>query len=63
MATFHLDREALQWHQWYSKTHLDPSWDEFTQKLLIHFGPSEYEDFTRALTKLCQITTVKEYQN
>ena len=39
------------------------SWDEFTQQLLIHFGPSDYEDFTRALTKLRQTTIVKEYQN
>ena len=63
MATFHLDREALQWHQWYSKTHPTPSWDEFIQQLLIHFGPSDYEDFTGALTKLHQTTIFKEYQN
>jgi len=63
MATFHLDHEALQWNQWYSKTHPNPSWDEFTQKLLIHFGSSEYEDFKGALTKLHQTTTVKENQN
>ena len=37
--------------------------DEFTQQLLVHFGPSDYEDFTRALTKLRQITIIKEYHN
>ena len=30
---------------------------------MIHFGTSEYEDFTGALTKLHQTTIVKEYQN
>ena len=30
---------------------------------MIHFGPSDYEDFTGALTKLHQTTIVKEYQN
>ena len=29
---------------------------------LHRFGPSAFDDFTRALTKLCQISTVKEYQ-
>ena len=43
--------------------HRAPSWDEFTQQLLIHFGLSDYEDFTGALAKLHQTIIVKEYQN
>ena len=30
---------------------------------MVHFGPNDHEDFTRALTKLHQTIIVKEYQN
>ena len=37
-------------------------WEEFTQALCVRFGPSDYEDFDEALTKVRQIGTVREYQ-
>jgi len=35
---------------------------DFTNNLLIRFSPSEFEDFTSTLIKLCQKMTMQEYQ-
>ena len=35
---------------------------EFTKALLLHFGPTNYEDPSKALIRLKQITTVSVYQ-
>ena len=52
LASFHLEHEALQWFRWYIKAHAEPNWTEFSQLLLQRFGPSAFDDFTGALTKL-----------
>ena len=57
-----MEQEALQWYHWYIKAHEEPKWPDFFQLLLHRFGPSAFDDFTGALTKLRQIGTVKEYQ-
>ena len=62
LASFHLEQEALQWYRWYIKAHEEPKWPDFCQLLLQRFGPSAFDDFTGALTKLRQIGTMKEYQ-
>ena len=62
LASFHLEHEALQWFHWYIKAHAEPNWTDFSQLLLQRFGPSAFDDFTGALTKLRQIGTVREYQ-
>jgi len=38
------------------------SWASFIHALEIKFAPSHYEDPKGALFKLCQTTTVREYQ-
>ena len=35
LASFHLEREALQWFCWYIKDHEEPQWTDFCQ-LLLH---------------------------
>ena len=35
LASFHLEREALQWFYWYIKDHEEPQWTDFCQ-LLLH---------------------------
>ena len=62
LASFNLEHGALQWFCCYMKDHEEPKWKYFCQLLLQRFGPSAFDDFTGALTKLCQIGTVKEYQ-
>ena len=62
LASFHLEHEALQWFRWYIKAHATPNWTDFSQLLLQRFGPSAFDDFTGSLTKLCQTSTLWEYQ-
>ena len=52
LASFHLEHESLQWFHWYIKDHEEPQWTNFYQLLLQRFGPSGFDDFTGALTKL-----------
>ena len=62
LASFHLEHEALQWFYWYIKDHEEPQWTYFCQLLLHRFGPSGFDEFTGALTKIRQTGTMREYQ-
>jgi len=62
LASFHLVCEVVQWYQWFEKENGTLYQGEFTQNILVIFGPSSFEDFTNALTKLHQTTIVREYQ-
>ena len=62
LASFHLQDDALEWYQWYEQSQPNVTWEQFTQALCIHFGLSDYEDFDKALVKLQQTGTVREYQ-
>ena len=46
LASFHLEREALQWFYWYIKDHEEPQRTDFCQLLLHRFGPSGFDEFT-----------------
>ena len=61
LASFNLEHESHQWLHWYIKAHAEPNWTDFSQLLLRQFGPSAFDDFTGALTKLHQTGTVREY--
>ena len=52
LASFHLEQEAIQWFCWHIKAHEEPNWIDFFQLLLQWFGPSAFDEFTGALTKL-----------
>ena len=62
LASFHLECESLQWFCWYNKDHEEPQWKKNFQLLLQRFGPSGFDEFTGALTKLHQTGNVREYQ-
>ena len=38
------------------------TWDELTQAISLRFGPTEYEDPSKALTRLKQTSIVVVYQ-
>ncbi len=38
------------------------TWEAFERELLIRFGPLEVEDYGKALTKIQQAKTLREYQ-
>lgn len=62
LASFYMEGEALTWFQWMHANHQIQSWPMFIQALENRFAPTQYEDPRGALFKLCQTTTVKEYQ-
>ena len=59
LTSFHLQGEALQWYEWYTRNHTGIRWEGFTTALCVRFRPSDYEKFDEALAKLQQ-TGVKE---
>lgn len=62
LTSFHLERMALQWHQWYAKLRGSVTWADFTKALLLCCGPTNFEDPSEALTCLRQTSTVATYQ-
>ncbi|KAF8407600.1 hypothetical protein HHK36_006734 [Tetracentron sinense] len=62
LESFHLEGEANQWFQWYERIHPAMTWVTFVRALFVRFGPSDYEDFDEALSKLRQTGTIREYQ-
>lgn len=61
LASFHLDREALQWFQWRNCLTNFPRWPDFVKIFCREFGPSEFEDFLEALVQLKQTGLVRDY--
>nr|GEZ89150.1 hypothetical protein [Tanacetum cinerariifolium] len=57
LDSFHLNGIALQWYRWYTKAQGPVTCAEFTKALLIRFGPTDYEDHSKALHRLKQSTT------
>ena len=62
LASFHLEGIALQWHRWLAKFKGLLSWAEFTQAILLRFGPTAYDDPSEALSQLKQVSSVAIYQ-
>ena len=66
LAAFHLEGEANQWWQWikkvYCKEKIEITWENFKKELLVRFKPTEAEDFDKALSRICQSGTLREYQ-
>ncbi|KAG7987413.1 hypothetical protein I3843_03G132800 [Carya illinoinensis] len=50
MAAYHLEGEANQWWQW-------------LQELWARFGPLDCEDFDKALSRIRQLGTLRDYQH
>ena len=38
------------------------TWETFVEELWAHFGPTEYEDFDEALSRIKQTGSLREYQ-
>ncbi|CAL5444953.1 unnamed protein product [Camellia sinensis] len=62
LASFHLEGIALQWLRWLTNFRGPLTWNELTKALLLRFGPTDYEDPSKALTRLKQTSTVATYQ-
>ncbi|XP_042520829.1 uncharacterized protein LOC122094175 [Macadamia integrifolia] len=55
--------DALSWYQWMSSNGLLHGWSQFLDALMTRFGPSLYEDYKGAPSKLVQESTVSDYQS
>lgn len=62
LASFYMEGEALTWFQWMHANRQLLTWPMFLHALELRFAPSQYEDPKGSLFKLCQTTSVKEYQ-
>jgi hypothetical protein len=62
IASFYMEGDALTWYQWMHSNGSLHSWQAFLHALELRFAPSQFEDPKGALFKLCQTTTVKDYQ-
>ncbi|GAU30089.1 hypothetical protein TSUD_392450 [Trifolium subterraneum] len=62
LASFYMQGEALTWYQWLHSNGQLLSWQQFLHALELRFAPSHYDDPKGALFKLCQTSSVKDYQ-
>ncbi|GAU45976.1 hypothetical protein TSUD_401160 [Trifolium subterraneum] len=62
LASFYMEGEALTWFQWLHSNGKLVSWPMLLHALELRFAPSQYEDPKGSLFKLCQTSSVKEYQ-
>ena len=45
----------------YREEKIEITWEKFKKELLVRFGPIEAEDFDKALSRICQSGTLREY--
>ena len=45
----------------YCKEKIEITWENFKKELLVRFKPTEAEDFDKALSRICQSGTLREY--
>ncbi|RWV88181.1 hypothetical protein GW17_00049754 [Ensete ventricosum] len=57
IIVIHLEGDVIQWYDWFQHTHGVPTWRQFKSRLLIRFGPSEYENGYGQLAKIRQTST------
>jgi hypothetical protein len=66
LAAFYLEGEANQWWQWvkriYQAEDRPITWPILEKELLARFGPTEYEDYDEALSRVKQKGSLREYQ-
>jgi hypothetical protein len=65
LAAFYLEGEANQWWQWVKKIYQAENklitWAILEKELLARFGPTEYEDYDEALSRVKQKGSLREY--
>lgn len=62
IASFHMEGISLQWLRWMIKLNGHLTWAKLTKAAFLHFGPTNYEDPSEALTRLRQTSSIASYQ-
>jgi hypothetical protein len=57
-----MEGEALIWFQWMHQNGSLHSWPAFLRAFELRFSPSQFDDPKGALFKLCQTSTMEDYQ-
>ncbi|GJU79604.1 hypothetical protein Tco_1281969, partial [Tanacetum coccineum] len=64
LTSYHLQGEANQWWRWLCKTYQEEgkevTWEIFHEELWSWFGPTDYEDFDDALSKMASEMVVPD---
>lgn len=63
IESFTMVGKTLDWYQYMKKNSLLGSWTELMDSVILRFGPSKYEDYQGALSKLTQKTIMAEYRS
>ncbi|GMJ02876.1 hypothetical protein HRI_003956800 [Hibiscus trionum] len=63
MASFRMDGIAKRWYRWMQRRRQLAGWDHLVDAIRKRFSITEIESPEGQLTKLCQTTTVGEYQS
>nr|KYP74288.1 hypothetical protein KK1_006960 [Cajanus cajan] len=62
IAAFYMQGDALSWFKWMFHNNQLGDWPSFARALEIRFGPSSYENHQGKLLKLCQTSSVADFQ-
>ncbi|KAL5803189.1 hypothetical protein ACOSQ3_031633 [Xanthoceras sorbifolium] len=66
LASFHLKGEANQWWQWlcrsYKEEGREVTWEDFLEELWACFGPTKCKDFDKALLRVKQVGSPRDYE-
>ncbi|VFR02721.1 unnamed protein product [Cuscuta campestris] len=58
-----IDSPASDWFRYYQNNNCGVTWEAFLVAVRQRFDPAYYENYIGSLSKLCQTTTVLEYQS
>ncbi|XP_077224228.1 uncharacterized protein LOC143857678 [Tasmannia lanceolata] len=62
VAALNMEGDALDWYQWYIDYKPEATWDDMVEAMDARFGPTRSENYAGRLSKLCQDSTVLDYQ-
>ncbi|KAK1300149.1 hypothetical protein QJS10_CPB13g01198 [Acorus calamus] len=62
LASFHLEGDAQLWYQLLRQERGLLTWQEFCNGVHTQYGPTQFQDFFRELTRLQQDGSIRDYQ-
>ena len=63
LVSIHLEKKTSKWFQSYEVNATNLNWNSFIVDLLTQLGPRKYDNPMGQLTKLGQISYMREYQD
>ncbi|RZS18221.1 hypothetical protein BHM03_00050454 [Ensete ventricosum] len=63
IAVIYLEGDAIQWFNWFKHTYGGLFWQRFKERLLGHFGPTDFNNIDGQMAKIRQTSTIQKYQS